>query len=461
MPLSIAQIGANFINEITEYFSESQDILSLTEIERELKEKVQKCACDLLSQYLEAIDKQLLDDKVSRRHAGYSVERRHDERRVLTSFGELCYARTYYSHKGGGYAYLVDQAVGLESYARVSNGVSVSLAEVACQMSYAKSSAYVVNGAVSRQTVMHKVRGSSAVRSPELLPKRRVRALHIDADEAHITLCGRKKSIVPLISVYEGIEERGKRHSCKEVFHISEYGKTPDELWEQALNEVERRYDLDGVCIYLHGDGAAWVKKGLEWFPNTKFVLDKYHKNKEITAMTAGLENPLRKEYQIQIRYALAHNDSRFLLELADSLAEELPQREEIIRQAAGYLLGQIEGIAICATDPEANNGGCTEPHVSHVLSSRLSSRPMAWSKQTLVKLAPMLASGGKIELSRDHYKTQDLIFLKATRAARNAFKRIKFAPDPRAVGALRPIAFGKRSSLVKALRAISSTKPL
>ena len=126
MPLSIAQIGTNFINEITEYLSESQGILPFTEMEREITEIVQSCACDLLSQYLEEVDACLLSDKTARRRAGYSVERRCDERRLLTTFGELCYARTYYAHKDGSYAYLLDQAVGLENYARVSDGVAVS-----------------------------------------------------------------------------------------------------------------------------------------------------------------------------------------------------------------------------------------------------------------------------------------------------------------------------------------------
>jgi len=459
VPLSIAQIGTNFINEIIEYFTEDQGIRRFADIERDMTQIVQQTACRLASHYLEEVDARLLADKSGRRLAGYSVERRYDERRLLTTFGELPYARTYYTHKDGGYAYLLDDAVGLESYSRVSDGVSVSLAGAACQMSYAKSSRYVVSGAVSRQTVMNKVRDCRTVRPPEPPQKRCVRALHIDADEAHITLYGGKRSIVPLISVYEGIEKRGKRHSCKEIFHISEYGKTPDELWEQALCEVESRYETDGAAVYLHGDGAAWVKTGLEWFSGARFVLDKYHKNKEITAMTAGLEAPLRKEYQIQIRYALAQNDSRFLLELADSLAAELPQREEIIRQAAGYLNNQIEGVAICSTDPEANNGGCTEPHVSHVLSSRLSSRPMAWSKETLMKFAPMLAGGGHVELCRKPHQPQKLFLVRATKAATNAFEKINFAPDPGAIGAMQPITTGKRSSLYKTLRDISAQK--
>ncbi|MGN0450769.1 MAG: recombinase family protein [Acutalibacteraceae bacterium] len=65
-----------------------------------------------------------------------------------------------------------------------------------------------------------------------------------------------------------------------------------------------------------------------------KFVLDKYHKNKAIKAMTAGIENKYR--------------------------------------------------ISICKKDERANNGGCTEPHISHVLAARLSSRPLAWSETTL-----------------------------------------------------------------------------
>lgn len=460
MPASITQIGTNFINEITEYFSESKGILSLTEIERDLTQLVQNCACDLASVYLTEVDERLLADKAGRRLAGYSVERRNDERRLLTSFGELVYARTYYSCKDGGYAYLVDEAVGLEGYARVSDGVSVALGSAACRMSYTRSSDTVINGAVSRQTVMHKVRGCAAVRAPEPPVKRRVHALHIDADEAHVTLRGGKKSIVPLISVYEGIETHGKRRSCKEIFHISEYGKSPDELWERALSEVEARYELENIAVYLHGDGAAWIKSGLEWFPKAKFVLDKYHKNKEITAMTAGLDSQLRKAYQTQIRYALAENDSRFLLELADSLAAELPQREEIIRKAAGYLNNQIEGVAVCATDPEANNGGCTEPHVSHVLSSRLSSRPMAWSKETLTKLAPMLAGSG-VELSRESRKPQKLLLAKATRTAAKTFGKFRFDPDPSAIGALQPITTGKLSPLVRTLKAISAQRPI
>lgn len=356
---------------------------------------------------------------------------------------------------------MADQAIGVEGYTRVSEGVSVSLAKAAGEMSYSRSSRYVTSGEVSRQTVMNKVRACQPIPSPKQQTKRKVTALHIDADEDHVTMVGGKKSIVPLISVYEGIEKHGKRGICRNIFHISEYGKSTEELWEQALSEVESQYDLDGTRIYLHGDGAAWIQQGLEWFPNSTFVLDKYHKNKEIPKMTAGLDNTTRRQYEIQIRWALNNNDSLFFLELTDSLIAQLPERAETILHSAYYLKKNIAGISICTTDPEANNGGCTEPHVSHILSNRLSSRPMAWSAETLLALAPMLADGGDVELRDKAQPTQNQLLAKAARAAKTTFKKINFAPNPDIIGKVIPIQFGKVTSLNKALRGISAPSTL
>jgi hypothetical protein len=211
-----------------------------------------------------------------------------------------------------------------------------------------------------------------------------------------------KKSKVPLISVYEGIERHNGRNICKNVFHISEYGKKPGDLWEQALTEVERRYDLTCTKIYLHGDGGNWFQTGLEWFSGAAFVLDKYHKNKSIECMTAGLKETDRKLFNKEIRWAPENEDLRFFGELSDFLCNEQPERADKILESARYLSRFVKGISICKTDCRANNGGCTEPHVSHILSSRLSSRPMTWSRKTLKKLAPVLAAGNITLRSKD-----------------------------------------------------------
>ena len=456
---SIQQIAENFIINLQEYFSGDREI-GIDKLENELLEKAKSCAAEMTSAYVELLDNSMLADRQGRKEENYVVVRKNDRRRIQTKIGEITYKRTYYRNQDTHeYAYLADRAIGLEAYSHVSAGLGLCLVEAAKDMSYQKACDQVYNGFLSRETVMHKIRQSNAEVTPDASVKRHADNLHIDADEAHITLVGGHKSIVPLISVYEGIEKQGKRGKCREIFHISEYGKKPDEIWEEALSRIEGKYDLNGTKIYLHGDGGSWIQTGLDWLPNAKFVLDKYHKNKDIKAMTAGFDKSTRKSFDKEIRAALTAEDTRFFDELTQSIASQQPNRNEKIEDAANYLKSFIYGISICEHDEEANNGGATEPHVSHMLAGRLSGRPMKWSKTTLENFAPILVSDGDIRFeNKQDGKIESKLHLKAVRAARTAFRCGKTAglPWPDSIGSLPTLNAGKTTPLYKALKGLS-----
>ena len=443
---SITDLAVTFINNMIRILTVGETI---NDFEVEALREAKDYAAKMITLRIESVDAAIVSDKAARRESGYAIERRNDERSFQSLVGEISYSRTYYAKASGGYEYLADTALGITERSRVSENLSLSLVKASKDMSYWKASNHIADGAISKQTVMGRVRQSCAVENP-LEERRRVPELHIDADEAHITLTGGKKSEVPLISVYEGIETNGKRNSCKKIFHISEYGKTPDRLWEQALTEIERRYDLTDTRIYLHGDGAKWIKTCFDWIPQAIFVLDKYHKNKAIKNMTAGLKKEVRKQFDTAIRESLSEENLQLFRELTKALCAEMPDRYDKIRDSAKYLKKFVSGISICAKDSGANNGGCTEPHVSHILSARLSTRPMAWSKQTLIQLAPILATknvaiqGSQLtrpQLPKPLIKT-------AAQANKKFFKSVKNwstgLPHPDAIGTL-PIV-GKRT---------------
>ena len=90
--------------------------------------------------------------------------------------------------------------------------------------------------------------------------------------------------------------------------------------------------------------------------------------------MTAGIENKYRNNYDKEIREALNEENLELYEQLTDSLIMQNPDRAETISQNAAYLQRFVKGISICKKDEGANNGGCTEPHISHVLAARLSS---------------------------------------------------------------------------------------
>jgi hypothetical protein len=270
---------------------------------------------------------------------------------------------------------------------------------------------------------MNKIR--SANPQQEAFERQAVPELHVDADEDHVNLQTGKNTIVPLVSVYEGIERCGKRGVCKNVFHISEYGSSIESLWEKVSDEIERRYDLTNTKIYLHGDGAKWIKQGLEYLPNCVFVLDRYHKNKAIKQALSGIDRMAASPYENHIRKALDECDRAGLMSIRDTLLSRYPDREKTIRENMDYLLDNFEAIAITKQDAASLNGGCTEPHVSHVLSARLSSRPMGWSKETLRQLVPILAAGAA---TFDQVNTQHKPYPSASVFLRTTTKR--FLPN-------------------------------
>ena len=389
----IDRIVDNLKQEITNFFS---GIPSIEDVEAFSWTKLKKAAAELTEAYAREIDAALYEDRAGRKAAGLSVERRGNRRTILTDIGEISYERTYYAMRDGTYDYPVDRVLGIDRYQRVSDRTMLKLAGEAKENSYASAGRIVAEGKISRQTVMNAVRRCRAGEK-EVTAQKQVPVLHIDADEDHVSLQNGKTLIVPLVTVYEGIEKIGggkqPRRKCINAFHHSAL-KAGEEFWDDVYEKIISRYDLAETRIYLHGDGAAWIRQGLEYLPNSTFVLDCYHKNKAKKMLFAGCGVGEAQSEKKAVVNALRYGNADVLIEAGKRLIALHPERQNRIEEGLGYLYQNLDAITVRYQDPEAWNGGATEPHVSHVLSRRLSSRPMGWSVRTLEHLVPILAAG-------------------------------------------------------------------
>ena len=147
--------------------------------------------------------------------------------------------------------------------------------------------------------------------------------------------------------------------------------------------------------IYIAGDGASWIKTGLGYIPNSKFVLDHFHLSKYVKKATAhidSLRNPLWQ--------SLREKDKKLTLELLETAIELTESDSKIasIKEVKKYIKNNWTGIEnlfekekyICST----------EGHISHILSSRLSSRPMGWSMigaDEMARMRTFRENGGNI----------------------------------------------------------------
>ena len=373
--------------------------------EAQLKENLDGIGRTVVQLVLEAIEERIYESEERKRE--WKVVRRRDRKEILTIFGQLSYERSYYQHKESKkYAYLVDEQIGITPHARVGHNLKAALLEASSKMSYEEATIQESRNnpelKVSRQTVALAVKKFTPVKSQPPQEKRDVRALYIEADEDHVRIRDHKrKKPTLLIYVHEGVIGEGSRRRLKNVKYFTKPWGKSEELWWEVLDYLEARYDLTKVeRIYLLGDGASWIRAGLEYLPaQTIFILDKYHLEKYI--QTATVHAPGLKV--LIHRGIKSLNKQAVLAYLHEALwrANEGPRRKQVI-EATRYIERNWDGIENGVKNPGV---GCSaEGHVSHILAARLSNRPMAWSLQGAENMAAMRVAVANGESIRKQY---------------------------------------------------------
>ena len=361
----------------------------------------------IIADVLEAKDQYLLDHKEER--PGWEVVRRDDPKEILTLFGEMRYQRTYYrNHTTFEYAYLVDHYAGYKPKQRIDPLVKGEVLEKAIDLSYRKSgekilpeNEEVVVSPEAVKEIIHALKKEEAFKdweknskkknNPEGMKdskskekkKKKCRFLFIEADEDHVSAQKERgrRHLAKLVYVHEGKKEvRAERMKLKHPHYFA--GLYPDsaELWLEVLDYLDEYYELEATeRIFILGDGASWIKQGLEIIPKSRFVLDRFHLEKY-------LQEGLRKDpfTLSRVRRAIERGDKEEVKVLLKN-AQKATQEErgiEKLKTLRKYLFHNWEGIVAYQEYSHLSLGGSAEGHVSHILSARLSSRPMGWSQK-------------------------------------------------------------------------------
>ena len=225
-----------------------------------------------------------------------------DDRTITSIFGDIDFKRRYYLDKQTGErVYLLDEYFKIAPKERLLENVETRLIEEAIETNYEKAgkcAAYKTE--ISKQTVMNKISELNInVNELKVLNKKIVDNIYIIADEDHVHLQKGGIEEPRLIVVYDSIIKDGKRTKlCNKKHFGGVYKGKIDNLWEEVITYIEKNYVLDKVKnIFILGDGANWIKTGLEWIPNSINVLDKFHLMKAINGIV-GKEN---KENKLEI----------------------------------------------------------------------------------------------------------------------------------------------------------------
>lgn len=393
----IEKISSSYKKELESLIRERRDISGFI---LATKKTLDEIGATLVAEALETINEVYRNSKDRKR--SWTVKEKAAKKTLTTIFGEVRYERTYYENKRTGeYSYLSDEAVGISAHDKLDASLKAKLIEEAVFMPYSRSAKEAAEAVdLTSQTVMNSIRelGSIDNDAAEIKQdKRAVKVLYIEADEDHVALQNGGYIEPKLVYVHEGRKEVGKnRWKLLNPRYFSGVYINSDELWVEVLDYIDKAYDIDTIeKIYLSGDGAPWIKNGLGWIKKSIYVLDRYHLSKYVTQATAhmGYTTPIMWDY-------INSGDKENVKELFNVIisATEPETKKKAVQEARRYILGNWEGIM---RQYERDYIGCSaEGHVSHILSSRLSSRPLGWCKtgvDQMSRLRVFVANGGNV----------------------------------------------------------------
>lgn len=378
---ALREIEVSFLEEPTDFYN----------LETSVKNCTDSFSAAYIGAILSAFDQDIFNSGV--RKSKYTAVR-HDQRTLLTTVGDVVFDCTYYkSRLDDSYHYLLNERIGLDSRERFSEAAEASILIAAAKHSYEEAThAIPSRSGISKTSVMNKVHGIA-----EDLPcspneqQKSCRFLYIDADEDHVAeQHGRwstqnKGFISRLVYIYEGKEEdpvSGRIRLINKHYFSGVYEGEAGirQLWEEVQAFIIKNYDLDALeRIYINGDGASWIRSGTQYIAKSVYCVDKFHMSKYINAASNQMLDG--KEEAKRNLYRLIHKGERkefkaYLQEMASCVNNPDP-----VAELYSYALGNWQ--AVMRSYHDENFIGCSaEGHVSSVLSARLSSRPMGWSKE-------------------------------------------------------------------------------
>lgn len=430
MPVSIPQFQSNSIDRLIKAQEQFlKDPSTAAEFFLTTRDEFLRLGLDFISQTLTGCD-EILRDSAMRRDKGWQIVRK-DSKTLTTSLGDVRFAKTLFKNKTTNETcYLLDRILGFDEHMRITDDALANLLAEAVQTSYRKGGEEVsVLSSVSKETVKEKLHVLEFPREkdqPALVEKRTPEYLFIDADEDHASLQfnttkgdlkvsakGHKINTImtKIVYVYEGVEAdspKSKRHHLVNPHYFSGVykGAGNKQLWDDVYAYLDNNYDLTKVKkIYLQGDGASWITKGHRRIHGLTMVLDEFHLHKYVTGMTRHLLDSSAEMNEELIRIIREGTADEFKKQCEEIFNyAETPGEKRRVLQGEKYVLENWS--AAKARFAERSVNGCSaEGHVSHLLSSRMSSRPMGWSVTGADKMAHLRAfyfnKGDMLELVR------------------------------------------------------------
>lgn len=433
-----------------------EDVSSLTVAIKEFTDILGK---ELFSEIAHQLDEIIFEDNKKKKQ--YEPVR-FQEKSLITKNGKAKFERRYYQDKETGeYVYLTDAVLGIDKGERIDKKVKSEVIERANDQSYNKSGKMVVPGLeISATTVMRNVRKNEwdmEIEERKEEDKIKAKYIYIQVDEDHIKERNKKGcTISKIVTIYTRKRTLTKPDRIDEVqqirkelvdkFTFSGLYKDNQKLWEDVAYYIDCTYKKNEIeNIFIMGDGASYIKAGVEWIDKSEFVLDLFHLEKYINHL--NYDEYLKSKLQEAIDQYDPISTENIMNEAIKKIKQEIKEDEQLgrntkrlknrlkkIENTKTYLMNQWTGIEAHDKYKDKLTGCCQEGQVHHTLSERMSTDAKVWSENGIDEMSQLRAftqNGGNIYQKIIDISTQE----KRNKKIEALEKRVKKKANKRLFG--------------------------
>ena len=283
--------------------------VSLQELEIELLAIMREQFGKALTKILENIDEELLKIRDSSR---YKVKERLSTT-IETLLGQqVTFTRRYYfDEQTGQYIFLLDEILGLPKGTQISPALEELLLHQAAITPSYRTAADSLEEVFKKRLASHEVIRQSVIKFGKVTEqveekqiqnpngKRRTKLLFIEADGLYVPLQKDKKRSVKefTVTIHEGWQPRTPGSKDYSLVNLDQYrSQDGNDFWDRASRYIYSTYDIDeNTLVIINGDRAPWIRKGVDYFPNALYQVDRYHLVRDLRRLYGARSKSLKK----------------------------------------------------------------------------------------------------------------------------------------------------------------------
>jgi hypothetical protein len=371
-------------------------------LEKDILSKAIECAREVFGRLLEQID------SLIRQYRPADLRITHKRSTwYRTWLGPIRITRRQYRGQDGKYRYLLDELMGMDKHRHTTSAVKEIACRLAGEMPFRRSAEVLSRTTsidLSYKTIHRLTQIVPAYSQDETdraitwleetgeLPQskgRETSRLMIEADGVVLPLQreAAHKAEVKLGIAYEGWRKVGKdRYSTTNKTYHADIVNT-DRFWTGMTLKLHQRYDLSRPQYVIGGDGAAWIKEGVDYLGG-QYQLCRYHLNR---ALCHALGHD--KETLKSVRHDFNRGEfDAALKQLQKAVNSAKDEKTKDIRRVIKYIKSNDSGLkdyreGVSYQDDALRRTGAIEGNIDKLIVRRMKNQGMSWSRQGIRRM--------------------------------------------------------------------------